>query len=594
MNALFTDIESLEPRRLLAGDLDLTFGQDGRVSVNVAAPLEDVPLLDAGNGQVIIIGADSFQRRNADGSLDTTFGNAGMATYPFEQPTDAEILPDGKILVMGRVLVPDMGYEHPVARYNANGTLDTSFGSDGVANPSEFIGTSSFNELAVQPDGHILVRVQREAQQPLDIWRLTADGQLDSFFRYTYQSHYIDGPMEVQPDGKILVGGWELAKEGTKFTLVRLNADGRTDTTFADAGHFNGAHVRGLVVQDDSKIVIATGRVTAAGEVAIVRLNADGTVDEAFGAPVQGSIRQSRITFGAYGDIDQVLIDPDGRIIVYGDASIARLNADGSLDSTFGRVITFGTRDTRNRDPVGGIGIQGIILQGDGRLLVSSPGVQSALFRLQNDQDSGGMLSLSAGTLSIAGTTGDDFLELELSSDDLLARVYQGFGRVFEPQDVSLISAALDAGSDRFYMHAWNGPASIAGEAGDDTLLGGSAGDVITGGEGADSLWGGPGDDSLTSHGGRDTLKGDAGNDTLRGGASADRLYGEGGADQLFGEGGNDRLSGGDDADTLHGNAGLDTFLTMDNAIDELFGDGGIDTSVADDDDVLNSIQDVL
>jgi len=183
--------------------------------------------------------------------------------------------------------------------------------------------------------------------------------------------------------------------------------------------------------------------------------------------------------------------------------------------------------------------------------------------------------------LSIAGLGGADTITNET---DLPCTISGGDG-----------SDTITGGSANDFIRGGSGGDLISGGEGNDTLLGEGGDDSLSGNAGKDNVQGGIGNDRVAGNGGRDRLFGQQGDDRLFGGASGDWLFGESGSDQLNGEGGNDRLYDTDSADgridILHGNAGDDSLFSLDGAIDQLFGDGGRDSALADQNDLLTSIE---
>jgi Ca2+-binding RTX toxin-like protein len=224
---------------------------------------------------------------------------------------------------------------------------------------------------------------------------------------------------------------------------------------------------------------------------------------------------------------------------------------------------------------------------------------------------------LENGILYVLGTSAADTISVSLDGSDIV--VTRGTAtKTFVASAVNVIDVSSFGGDDTITNDTAL-KATLRGGDGNDTIFGGSAEDRIHGGIGNDALWGRDGADKIfgedgvdslygngsndrleggaqgdhiRGNGGRDKLFGNGGNDRLYGGESGDWIYGQAGNDQIFGEGGNDRLYGDDGfADTLRGGAGNDVFITLDSVIDQLFGDGGRDSSIADDTDLLTSIE---
>lgn len=151
------------------GDLDPTFGSDGRVTTVVGGYAEGHDIARQADGKLVVVGASdvgfALARYNADGSLDPTFDGDGTVTSSFsgggEDVANAVAIQpsDGKIVVAGTTAVYEDGGGccfFSVARYNTDGSLDTGFGDGGLVRVAEFGGSADGADVAVQPDGKII------------------------------------------------------------------------------------------------------------------------------------------------------------------------------------------------------------------------------------------------------------------------------------------------------------------------------------------------------------------------------------------------------------------------------------------------------
>lgn len=258
----------------------------------------------------------------------------GDITTLSEQPgvTTMAVQADGKILVGGIITSLGGQLRNHLGRLHSNGTLDTSF------HPGTSMGTSdAVAALAVQADGRILVGGEfttLAGQSRAHLGRLHPDGTLDLSLAAT-----TDGAvavLAVQPDGKILVGGSFKSLNGQAIGgLGRLNPDGSLDPTFTTTV-LGVRSVRKMAVQADGKIILATTKSALNPE--IIRLNADGTLDAGFESFEQtsGSLvsclalqADGKILLGCTGQNDALAMT-GGTL-----KGLARLNSDGSLDSSF-------------------------------------------------------------------------------------------------------------------------------------------------------------------------------------------------------------------------------------------------------------------
>ncbi len=271
-------------------------------------------------------------RFNADGTLDTAFNpNA-------DQTVDALALqPDGKIIVGGNFTALGGQTRNRIARIYGNGALDATLNPDADGRVETFIA---------QTDGKILVGGVFSTiggQGRNKFARLNADGTADSTLTSPFAVGDVVYAIAPQTDGKILVGGTLFSGTPTPAKyIVRLNANGTLDTTFNQS---LSAPVRSILVMADGKILVGGdfvfcnhGTPALIGCQLLTRLNSDGSYDGAFTSPFQGS------TLGN-GFVQRIIRQPDGKILVGGKVEtpngttlrkgIVRLNSDGTLDPSF-------------------------------------------------------------------------------------------------------------------------------------------------------------------------------------------------------------------------------------------------------------------
>ena len=316
------------------------------------------------DGKIIVAGFSnngsnqdfSLIRLNADGTLDTSFNSTGKAIVPLDGGSDygygATLQPDGKIIVAG---FSDNGgiKNYSLIRLNADGTLDTGFDGDGKLLVPIHGSYDLALSVTVQPDGKILV-AGYSGYYDFSLIRLNTDGTLDTTFNGNGKaivpvgfSLDVGRSVTVQPDGKILVAGYSNSGINYEFSLIRLNADGSLDTSFDGDGKLLVPVAIGyydvgnsVTVQPDGKIIVAGYSFNGSNQdFSLVRLNADGSLDSTFNG--SGKLL---VPVGSSGDDgNSVTLQPDGKIVVAGgsynginyDFSLIRLNADGTLDDTF-------------------------------------------------------------------------------------------------------------------------------------------------------------------------------------------------------------------------------------------------------------------
>ncbi len=317
------------------------------------------------------------------GSLDANFDADGKVVTDIAGGDDygrsMALQPDGKIIVTGSSSSKIM-----VARYNPDGSMDNSFGLDGVAT-TEITSQDYGSSVVLQPDGKIVVAGQ--AFERICLVRYNTDGSLDDGFGLggivvSGFGEFARGRSVVlQPDGKILVACSALINGiEQNFIILRYNTDGSLDNTFSFDGtvttDFNGKYDRAvsIKVQADEKIVVAgysgDGSNFDNSDFAAARYNTDGTLDNSFGT-------NGKVTTDFLGGRDfaaSMVLQPDGKILLIGyhvgndnsDFATLRYNVDGSLDSTFNgdgkSIMSFG---------IGNAFGSSIALQPDGKILLA-------------------------------------------------------------------------------------------------------------------------------------------------------------------------------------------------------------------------------
>ncbi len=288
----------------------------------------------------------ALARYNPNGSLDTSFSGDGKQVTDFSFGTDrangVALQGDGKIVAVGQV-----GGSFALARYNANGSLDTSFSGDGQQT-TDFGGSGFANGVALQTDGKIVaVGSDHDIDGDFALARYNTDGSLDTSFsgdgKQTTGFGGADRATEValQADGKIVAVGFDDEVFNGGFALARYNTDGSLDTSFSGDGkqttEFGGRDgANGVALQGDGKI-IAVGMGGVDGDFALARYNPNGSLDPSFSGDGKKTTE-----FGGSDRATGVALQADGKIVAVGfddefggDFALARYNPNGSPDSTF-------------------------------------------------------------------------------------------------------------------------------------------------------------------------------------------------------------------------------------------------------------------
>ncbi|MES2634681.1 MAG: hypothetical protein V4669_17055 [Pseudomonadota bacterium] len=686
------------------GSLDETFGTGG-FRTTALSPLWEscrgIALQD--DGKFLVTGIISsgatedifVARLNADGSLDTAFGDGGTTQVAFSTRLDRGssliIQTDGKIVVAGqtRFTSGDSG-DFALVRLHANGALDTSFSVDGKVSASfTASGADSAVSLAQQADGKIVAAGVTGSSSDVAVARFNVDGSLDSSFGtgglFTYPNAGGDRAQSVMvtPDQKILVAGYistPATPQGWELGLLRLNSDGSLDTSFSGDGVVTtrltaGGGAYTVRMQQDGKIVVggyaATPDDFAEWDFVLVRYLDNGALDPSFGTGGVVITDFARDLLDEFSDdtIYDFEILEDGRILAVGqsrggfylDLGMARYMPDGSLDPTFSadnHTYTLGgpaiVLDSQVQVFDSQLGTKGamtgnyagttLTLMREGGAIASdhfaakAGGSLSALTQgnnlvVQSVQvgtvvtNSGGQLTLQFNSNTTQALLDAVMHQIAYSSTVLVSQAdkhiiwtfsdgntgLQGTGGSLTDQMVSTVSfLAIIDGTD--------GPDTLQGGDGQDSISGFAGNDTLTGGLGNDTLDGGIGDDiavfssnfrtyTVFESGGGLLVEGMDGTDVVRdvellrfadqdyavqigtaepeelaGGTLSDLMRGLEGADTLNGGQGDDALYGDEDADSLVGGGGVD-LLDGGTGADNMSGGSGDDTYIVDSED---------
>jgi uncharacterized delta-60 repeat protein len=330
------------------GDLDSSFAGDGKRAISFGGTDVARALLVQPNGRIVVAGggaaASSFcvARLRANGALDTTFGTGGKRRVDFgggdESVFGAALLPDGKIVLAG-----DSRLRVAVARLNPNGSLDKTFSGDGKRIFS-WGALSRATAVLVLPNGKLLLGgFSGPEGGNVQAARLNANGALDTTFGTGGKATVDFGgddfafAMARQANGRVLLAGRSSASGAV---VARLRANGALDPDFDGDGRVTlpgGGGLRAVLVQSDRKIVVA-GNAMGSEMMTVTRLMPNGSPDTTFDG--DGT---AMIDFGSLADLaGDAVLQPDGKIVVTGstqatgEIAVARLNPNGSPDTTFG------------------------------------------------------------------------------------------------------------------------------------------------------------------------------------------------------------------------------------------------------------------
>lgn len=347
------------------GAPDSSFGTHGKLTT-AFGPKDDYATSVAvqPDGKIVAAGWSSngadldfaLARYHPDGSLDHSFGIGGKTTTDLgstEYVASVVLQTDGKIVVAGHSVIPFTFLDFILARYQADGTLDAGFGTAGIVT-TDFKHDSDLGaSVALQPDGKIIVAGMAVTGPDYDfaLARYNTDGTPDTGFGTGGKTTTGIGSSDdkgiavaVQPDGKIVAGGFLYRGPDFNYALARYQPDGTLDTGFGTAGtvstDFYGDDdaIASLALQSDGKI-LAAGRSHNGSHYnfALARYSANGVPDAAFGTA--GKV-VTPVAAG-FSSAFAVLVQSGGKIVLAGhafngvdqDFALVRYNA-GSVAGT--------------------------------------------------------------------------------------------------------------------------------------------------------------------------------------------------------------------------------------------------------------------
>lgn len=382
----------------LPGDLDVTFGGDGVVYTTFHRSARATGVALQPDGKIVAVGASGlgFRGRDsrfaitrflADGNPDQTFGGDGRITTNLsaraDVATDVVIQADGKIVVTGRS--GGKGGRFGVVRYKSDGSLDATFGGDGIVLTDFTAGDDIASAVALQSDGKIVVAgTYREgffANSRFALARYLTDGSLDPAFSvdgtvtadFTSKRDSANG-MTIQADGKILVVGRAAGARG-RFALVRFELDGVPDSTFGTSGKVMTNFTKredaaaDVAIQSDGKlVVVGVSGFFFSERFTLARYTPEGLLDDTFSG--DGRVRSN------FGVARAVVLQTDGKIVVSGygfvggsgcetGAMLSRFTTTGAPDESFGEDGTTATSFNVASDA------QDLVVQPDGAIVVA-------------------------------------------------------------------------------------------------------------------------------------------------------------------------------------------------------------------------------
>ena len=339
-----------------AGKLDATFGNNGITATDIGTGISYNSM-----GKQVLIESDStfyiiseisnlsrITKKRLDGTTDLNYGMNGNSETVSIYVSQAAIQNDGKIIVVGYIFIPNQqsnANNLAIARFNTNGSLDTSFNSNGINTISTGLNEIA-NSLAIQKDGKIVVAGYTYAVDGFIgsrylLYRFNTDGSIDVPFTKSGVSedfNYVDGynSIALQDDGKIIAAGYRWNGAYYRFALVRYNTDGTVDNNFFpiqspfDNVGFNREYKNFLAINSKGKIIVAG---TANNNFALARYSMDGSLDTLITTDFNG---QKDILTAA-------TLQKNGNIVLAGytqkdtliSFAVARYNSNLNIDNSF-------------------------------------------------------------------------------------------------------------------------------------------------------------------------------------------------------------------------------------------------------------------
>ncbi|MFF9850918.1 calcium-binding protein [Streptomyces litmocidini] len=620
------------------GDLDPTFGSDGRVTTPITGSSEGNDVARQADGKLVVVGMSeagfALARYGTNGALDPAFNGDGIVVSDFgggfHSANAVAIQPsDGKIVVAGTTeVVAEEGGGccfFSVARYNTDGSPDTGFGDGGLVRVDEFGGSADGADVAVQPDGRI-VAVGKGSGGGFALVRLTTGGNLDPTLGgdgavvagFTPTSPQDAGgiarSMALQPDGKIVSVGY-VGNTAFDIGVVRYNPNGTLDTTFSGDGmvtaDFGGTEFgNAAAVQSDGKILAAGA---GGAGYALLRYNADGSPDTTF----SGDGRTSVAFPGDGGFANAMALQQNGKIVLAGQADdpnssepndfgLVRFQPNGAVDTGFGGdgFVVTGFNDFDEA--------RGVLVQPDGKIVAAGYGAghQFALARYQGGDGTtpppsyadlsvtkSGTTTVSIGdratyTVTVTNAASSTATATGVTLTDTLSGGGATLVSAVPSQGTCTTTATSASCALGSLAPGASATVTVTAEPRATGTLTDTAGvsaaqpDPVTTGNTATAstsvnnargctIIGTSGADTLNGGSGNDVICGLGGNDTIRANSGNDTAYGDYGNDNIDGGFGDDTLNGGPGSDTLTGYYGNDRLTTTDGVSGNDIANGG-------------------
>lgn len=327
------------------GDLDSSFGKDGKAETEVSMDYNWADAIAVQNDAKIVLAGFSVNdtgvyefalvRYLKNGILDSAFGSKGIVktifgAYTGQNITSVAIQPDGKIVASGMVDKGNGYHDFALARYNTDGSIDSSFGDEGkVITGFAPYNDDISNKMVIQSDGKIILAGSTYGSDSLGfaMIRYNTDGSLDKNFGDTGKVITSIGKwgvihaLTLDSKGKILAAGQVTFGEYPDFAVLRYNTDGSLDTSFGTGGLFTinfstQEDVATAIGLQKDGMIVAAGYMTdlkKGNNVALTRIDQDGQPDYMFGSDAMVELSIPKLSF-----LSDMVIQTDGKFVITG------------------------------------------------------------------------------------------------------------------------------------------------------------------------------------------------------------------------------------------------------------------------------------
>jgi len=365
-----------------AGDLDPTFGNGGVVQTDFSGGDDyGFGVKVQSDGKTVVVGESgvyplfhsALTRYNRNGTLDRTFGTGGKVVAALDSGGDGSTAvtfqTDGKIVTAGSVIHNNFVLAFVTARFNSDGSLDQTFGTNGSVQTTFGDAAAEGNDVVLQADGKIIVvgftgTGSYSSFNNFALVRFNSDGSLDQSFGVggkVKSARGVATSAALQADGKILVGGTYDTGSSNGFMVARYNSNGTLDGSFGTAGvtktaiGSGEAFSFGIGLLSDGRIVLGGYSATTQDhDFTVACYNANGVLDQTFGT---GGIAATDFSGGTDDIAYALAVQRDNKIVLGGrtgdyptfNFAIARYTSAGQLDQTFGtggKVLTAVSNDS--------------------------------------------------------------------------------------------------------------------------------------------------------------------------------------------------------------------------------------------------------